>query len=117
MGEDREEEKPEGEVVAGPSGEGVVHSSGNAPLFFLLENYFINLYYIIFLCYWVYSHLELCSFLILLAHESDEEGGVMTETKEEQELGVMWSWIEVRGFPTLDEGEVQKLSQEVYPLS
>ena len=28
------EEEPEGEVVVGPSGEAVVYSSGNTPLFF-----------------------------------------------------------------------------------
>ena len=29
MGDIKEEEEPEGEVVAGPSGEAIVHSSGN----------------------------------------------------------------------------------------
>ena len=32
-----EEEKPEGKVVAGPSGEAIVYSSGNIPLFLSLS--------------------------------------------------------------------------------
>ena len=44
-----EEEELEGEVVVGSSGEAVVHSSGNAPLFFILANHFIN-YTILYFC-------------------------------------------------------------------
>ena len=45
MGEIREgEEKPEGEVVVGSSGEAVVYSSCNIPLFFFNKS-FHQLYY------------------------------------------------------------------------
>ena len=46
MGKSREEEEePEGEVVAGPSGEAVVYSFGNTPLFFFLNKSLHQLYY------------------------------------------------------------------------
>ena len=46
---------------------------------------------------------------MLLTDESDEEELVITETKEEQELGVICSWMDVGGFPVLPEEEVQWL--------
>ena len=45
--------------------------------------------------------------------ESDEEEAIKTEAKEEQELGVICSWIEVRGFPALPEEEAWGLLYEV----
>ena len=45
VGKSRGGEEPEGEVVAGPSGETMVYSSGNTPLFlfcFFLTNHFTN---------------------------------------------------------------------------
>ena len=118
MGESRGgEEEPEGEVVAGHSWEAVVYSSGNTPLLFL-TNLLTN--YTILLCYWVNSHLESCfsliSWPILLADESDDEGEVTAEMKEEQELGVVQSWMEVLGLPALPEEEVWGLLCEVFPL-
>ena len=50
---------------------------------------------------------------ILLIDESDEEKVVKTEMKEEQELGVICSWIEVGGFPALLEEEAWGLLCEV----
>ena len=90
------EEEPEGEMVVGSSGEAVVYSSGNAPLFFLM-NHFTN--YTVLFHYLVNSHLESCfsfiSWPILFADESSEEGEVTAEMKEEQVLGVVWSWMEM----------------------
>ena len=119
VGESREgEEELEGEVVVGPSRDAVVYSSGNIPLLFFLTNHFIN--YNILLHYWVNSHLEsyfsLISWPILFADESDEEGEVMAETKEEEDLGVVQSWMQVGGLPALPEEEVQGLLCEVSPL-
>ena len=63
------------------------------------------------------SHLESCfsliSWPILFTDESDEEGEVTAETKEEWEMGVVQSWMEVGGFPALYEREVQSLLHEV----
>ena len=63
------------------------------------------------------SHLESCfSFTsqpILFADESNEEGEVEVETKEEWELGVVQSWKEVEGFPALPEEEAWGLFCEV----
>ena len=98
-----EEEEPEGKVVAGPSGEAVVYSSGNIPLF--------PFFHVI-----SSTCLPLTSWLILLTDESDEEEEVVTGTKEEQELGVVQSWMEVGGLPTLPEEEAQGLLCEVFPF-
>ena len=50
VGEHRgEEEELEGEMVAGPSGEALIYSSGNTSLFFFLINHFIN-YSILYFC-------------------------------------------------------------------
>ena len=105
LGESKEgEEEPEGEVVGGPSREAVVYSSGNTPLIlFFLTNHFIN--YTILLHYWVNSHHESCfsliSWPILLTDESNEEGEATEETKEEQELRVVQSWMKMAGLPAL----------------
>ena len=52
---------------------------------------------------------------VLPVDESSEEEEPREETKEEQELGMVKSWMEVGGFPMLVE-EAQKLLWEVYPL-
>ena len=44
------------------------------------------------------SCFSLITWPILLADESDEEGEVTAEMKEEQELVVVWSWMEVGAF-------------------
>ena len=128
-----EEADPEGEVVAGPSEEAIVHSSGNMPLLPFLINLFpsffpkhlINLSLLHFtVAYhsierWIsILNLAYLSYFwsILYADESKGEGDVKVETKEEQELGTLQSWMEVGGLPALDEEEVQKLLQEVYLL-
>ena len=43
----------------------------------------------------IWSHASSSSWSILLTDESDEGGEVTADTKEEQELGVVWSWMEV----------------------
>ena len=112
------EEAPEGEVVVGPSGEPVSIVLVILPCFFSLVNHFIT--YTILLHYWVNSHLESCfsliSWPILLTDESDEEAEVTADKKEEQELGVVQSWMEVGGFPALPEEEAWGLLCEVFPL-
>ena len=45
--------------------------------------------------------------------ESEEEVVLRLETKEEWELGIIHSWMEVGGFPALPEDEAQGLLQEV----
>ena len=54
---------------------------------------------------------------ILHADESKSEEEAKVETKEEEEVGILWSWMELGGLPVLDEAEAQKLLQEVYSLS
>ena len=103
MGEG-EEADPEGEVVAGPSGEVIVHSSGNMPLLLFLINLFsfffpkhlINHSLLHFtvtyhsIVRWI-SIMNLaflsCFWSILYADESKGEGEVKVGTKEEQEVG------------------------------
>ena len=127
-GEGKEEEEPEGELVAGPSGEAIVHSSGNAllcfttPPFCSFNKSLTILYYILL---WhtpsLLSGFPFCILLlphilgqILITDESDEEGEVViTETKKEQELGVIHSWMEVGDLPALPEEEAWGLSCEV----
>ena len=50
---------------------------------------------------------------VFLIDEFDEEAMCRPETKEEWELGIICSWLEVEGFPTLPEEDVQELLQEV----
>ena len=99
VGENREEEEPEGEVVECPSGEAVMYSSCNMSLFFsfslLLFYFFFKSLTILTIAY--SSTIEWISLLclvslshipdqILLIDESDEEV-VKMERKEEQKLG------------------------------
>ena len=53
---------------------------------------------------------------VMPTDESSGEEGVIEATKEECELGMVKSWMEVRGLLMLVEEEEQKLLQEVYPL-
>ena len=100
VGDIKEEEEPAGEDIVGPGGEVIEGNSGNAlflPLFFLDGT----------------SH-HVC--FVSPVDESSEEEEIRGETKEEQEFGVVWSWMEVGGLPMLAEEEAQKLLQEVNPL-
>ena len=47
--------------------------------------------------------------LILCVDDSESEVEAKVGTKEEDELGILHSWVEVGGLPTLDEVEEQKL--------
>ena len=51
---------------------------------------------------------------VLLGDESGKEQEAREVTKEEHELGVAHSWMEVGGFPALAEKEVQGLLHEVF---
>ena len=120
---DEKEEEPEGKVVVGPSGETIVYSSGNIPLFLSFffmsfhQLYFTTFYYIILFHDWMDWYPESClpltSWFILLTDESDEEEEVVTGTKEEQELVVIHVWMEEGGCLALDEREAQGLLCEV----
>ena len=57
---------------------------------------------------------SLIPWLVSLADESDEGEESRGETKEEQELGVVKSWMEVGGLPALAKEEAQGLLCEVY---
>ena len=49
------------------------------------------------------------SWSILHAEESESGEEAKVETKEEEESGILQSWMEGGGLPALDEVEVQKL--------
>ena len=85
------------------------------------------------LCFFLFSFFSKCKYHLLIkfpdslpygtsqhvcfvspVDESSEE--IRGETREEQELGVVRSWMEVGGLLVLVEKEVQKLLQEVNPL-
>ena len=102
MGDIKEEEEPEGEVVAEPSGEAIVHSSGNM---FPIS---LTLIIIIILCpFFNHSVMRWIFILIPCADDSESEEEAQVGTKEEEELGILCSWMEVGGLPMLDEVEVQ----------
>ena len=118
MGDVKEAEEPEGKAVVGPSGEAILHSSGNTPSFL---SFSLLLFYFFFFCKTSHQpfHCEMgllfnlaflsSSWSILHADESKSEEEVKVETKEEEELGILQSWMEVGGLPALDEVEAQKL--------
>ena len=97
--------------MVGPSGEATTHSSGNTPPFLsfpLLSIYICTFFFNI-------SSLILTSFFwsISCADKSESETEVRVETKEEEDLGILRSWMEVGGIPALDEGEARRLLQEL----
>ena len=59
---------------------------------------------------------SLMLWFVSLANESGEGEELREETKEEQELGVVRSWMEVGDLSALTEKEVQGLLREVYPF-
>ena len=116
LGEVQGEEEPEGVPVAGPSGETAEYSSGNTFCCFF-SNHFSN-HNPWLVCEFSYGNIllgfSLIPWLVSLADESDEGEESRGETKEEQELGVVKSWMEVGGLPALAEEEAQGLLCEVY---
>ena len=66
MGDVKEEEEPEGEAVAGPSSEAIVHSSGNTLLCFTTSHLIIN-YSILHLTMAYSSTIEWVSILCLFS--------------------------------------------------
>ena len=115
VGDVKEEDEPEGEVVVEPSREAIVHSSGNmipislAPIIIILYSFFSfqPFQYVI----GFHFNLDFLSFpwSISCADESESEEGAKVETEEGEKLGILWSWMEVGGLPALDEVEAQKL--------
>ena len=102
------EEEPEGEDVV--EEEGLVNHPHNklAPLPQLVlipsSSFFLSFNFSEF------SHILI---LILSTDESDEETVLKPKTKEEEELGIVHSWMEVGSFPALPEEEARGLLQEV----
>ena len=96
MGDVKDKEEPEGEVVAGHSREAIVHSSDNMPLFLsfslLLVYFFCIMSHQPFYCEMGF-HFNLAflssSQSILYADESKSEEEAKVETKEEEELGIL----------------------------
>ena len=104
---DVEEEELEGETVVGPSGEATAHSSGSTPPIPFISHV-INLYM------YILSFISTSFFWsISYADESESETEVRVETKEEEDLEILRSWMEVGGITALDEGEAKRLLQEV----
>ena len=54
--------------------------------------------------------------LVFLTDDSDEEVAPRPEIKEERDLGIIHSWVQVEGFPALPEEEAWGLLQEVGSL-
>ena len=122
----KEEEEPKREAVAGPSGQAIVHSSGNAFLCFITSLFFKSLTILCYILLWhippPLSGFPFCILFlphilgqILLIDESDEKEVGIPETKEEQELAVVCSWMEEGGLPALAEEEAWGLLCEVCP--
>ena len=83
------EEEPEGDIIVGPSGEGVQHSARCTPFFkFRLSLFFLT---------WTFSWGTVplgffcMSELVFLADESSDEEEVKEVTKEEHKIGVAHS--------------------------
>ena len=99
------EEEPEGEDVAEEEGLGNNPHNKLAPLPQLMLIPSSSFLYLS-----EFSHILV---LIPLTDESDKERVVKPKTKEEEELGIIHSWMEVGGLPALPEQEVQGLLWEV----
>ena len=98
-----EEEEPEGEAVAGPGKEATAHSSGNTPSVPLIS-LVINSYICTFFfstCH--YSSLTLGIFF--LADESADEEVPRPQTKEEEDINMLHSWMQVGDFPAQPDKE------------
>ena len=101
-----EEEEPEGEIVAGPSGEATIHDSGIMPSLFSLL-LLSHAYTYIYICISIYICIYLCFFSftypisVLLpsfswTDESTNEEPMRARTKEESNLEILhavgWRW-------------------------
>ena len=94
-----EEEEPEGEAMAGLSGEATIHSSGITPslLSFLLLLICAYTY-----AYFFFSTHPSCIFHsrvspFFLADESIKEEIHRLKTKEEEDVDTLCSWVQVGG--------------------
>ena len=93
-----EEEEPEGEAVAGPSGGATMHSSGITPSllsFSLLSIYAYTYTHIFFSTSLLY--ISLLSFSLFLADKSTDEEIFRPKTKEEEDVDILCSWVQVGG--------------------
>ena len=107
----KEEEEPEGEVVAGPSREDIVYNSGN------MLPISLTLIIIIILCtFFQPLHYKMDLHFISCADDSESEEETQVGTKEEEELGILCSWMEMGSLLMLGEAEVQILLWEVGSL-
>ena len=104
-----EEEEPEGEAVAGLSGEATTHSSGSTPPFFILD--FCTEIYLKLLFFFNLSFPSLP--FSFLTDDSAEEGAPRLLTKEERDIDTLWSWVQVGGFPAQPKEEAWGLLVEV----
>ena len=93
-----EEKEPEGEAVAGPSGEATVHSYGITPSILSFSLLLIYVYLYIFVFFFNTSHISLLSFtLFFLADESTDEEISKPNTKEEEDIDTLHSWVQGGG--------------------
>ena len=65
-----EEEEPEWEIVAGPSGEATIHNSGNMHSLFLLL--LIHAYTYIYICIYIDIYIHIHRFYFFFAHPTPE---------------------------------------------
>ena len=97
-----EEEEPEGETVAGPSGEATIHNFGITPSSFsLLLLIYVYTYIYIYILFFSFAHPTPESVpFFSWADESTDEELVRPRTKEEEDVETLHSWMQVGGFPT-----------------
>ena len=94
-----EEEEPEGETVVGPSGEATAHSSGNTPHIPFISPVINSYMYIFF-----NISLPLFNLFFFLADESADEEVPRHQTKKEEDIDMLHSWMQVGGLlPNLRE--------------
>ena len=95
-----EEDEPEGEAVAGPSGEATIQSSGITPslLSFLLLLIYMYTYAYIFFQHILVAHFT-PEFLpcLFLADESTDEETHRPKSKGEEDVDTLYSWVQVGG--------------------
>ena len=107
-----EEEDPEGEAVVGPSGEATTCSSGNTspvPLILII----IHLYAHTLLFQHIITSPFTIELFFFLTIESTDEGVSRPQMKEEEDIDMLRSWVQVGRFPAHLEEESCRLLIEV----
>ena len=99
LGEVKEEQEPEGEVLS--------EESTGSIFFYLTKGQLISNFPLL-------SYTSACFYCSKVSppDESEEEGAVQQLTKEEEEIEVMQSWVEAGGFPAQPEEESKGLLAE-----